>query len=103
MSTSLNVKMLIEPLRGEASSLIAVAIRNEERRDGRWHSVSLPTGNRVQLQAFPFFNRNGGEVHCLLAINTKFEEEKEFSFEEISDRDQRDYVERMEMEIRATQ
>ena len=103
MSTSLNVKMLIEPLRGEASSLIAVAIRNEERRDGRWHTVSLPTGNRVQLQAFPFVSRNGGEVHCLLAINTKFEEQKEFTFEEISDRDQRDYVERMEMEIRATQ
>lgn len=103
MSTSLNVKMLIEPLRTEASSLIAVALRNEQRRDGRWHNVSLPTGNRAQLQAFPFHSRNGGEVHCLLAINTKFEEQKEYSFEEISDRDQRDYVERMEMEIRSTQ
>ncbi|WP_315899389.1 PAS domain-containing protein [Leisingera aquaemixtae] len=103
MSTSLNVKMLIDPLRSEASSLIAVSIRNEERRDGRWHSVSLPTGNRVQLQAFPFLNHKGGEVHCLLAINSKFEEEKELKFEEISDRDQREYVERMELEIRSTQ
>ncbi|MDC0660209.1 PAS domain-containing protein [Leisingera sp. SS27] len=103
MSTSLNVKMLIEPLRSEAASLIAVSIRNEERRDGRWHNVSLPNGNRVQLQAFPFFSHKGGEVHCLLAINSKFEEQKEINFGEISDREQRDYVERMEMEIRSTQ
>lgn len=103
MSTSLNVKMLIEPLRTEAASLIAVSIRNEERRDGRWHNISLPNCNRVQLQAFPFFSRKGGEMHCLLAINSKFEEQKEINFGEISDREQRDYVERMELEIRSTQ
>lgn len=103
MSTSLNVKMLIDPLRSEASSLIAVAIRNEERRDGRWHSISLPNGNRIQLQAFPFYSRKGGEMHCLLAINSKFEEQKEIDFGEITDREQRDYVERMELEIRSTQ
>ncbi|MEW2911874.1 chemotaxis protein CheB [Leisingera sp. JC11] len=103
MSTSLNVKMLIDPLRSEASSLIAVAIRKEERRDGRWHNLSLPTGNRVQLQAFPFFSHKGGELHCLLAINSKFEEHKELNFEDISDRDQREYVERMELEVRTTQ
>jgi chemotaxis protein methyltransferase CheR/two-component system CheB/CheR fusion protein len=103
ISTSLSVKMLIDPLRGEASSLIAVAIRNEERRDGRWHKVSLPVGNRAQLQAFPFFNHKDGEVHCLLAINTRFEEEKEISLDEISNSGQREYVERMEIEIRSTQ
>lgn len=103
ISTSLSVKMLIEPLRSEAASLIAVAIRNETRRDGRWHKVSLPTGNRVQMQAFPFFHHRGGEVHCLLAINSRFEEHKEISLDQISDSDQRDYVERMELEIRSTQ
>ena len=103
MSTSLNVKMLIDPLRSEAASLIAVAIRKEERRDGRWHNLSLPNGNRVQLQAFPFFSHKGGELHCLVAINSKFEEQKELNFEEISDRDQREYVERMELEVRTTQ
>ncbi|WP_264211953.1 chemotaxis protein CheB [Leisingera thetidis] len=103
MSTSLNVKMLIDPLRTEASSLIAVAIRNEERRDGRWHDVSLPTGNRVQLQAFPFFNHKGGEMHCLLSITSRFEEQKEINFDVASNRGQRDYVERMELEIRSTQ
>ncbi|MBY6140028.1 PAS domain-containing protein [Leisingera daeponensis] len=103
MSTSLNVKILIEPLRSEAASLIAVAIRNEARRDGRWHKLSLPTGNRVQLQAFPFYHQKGGEAHCLLAINSRFEEHKEISLDEISDQDQRDYVERMELEIRSTQ
>ncbi|WP_019295151.1 MULTISPECIES: CheR family methyltransferase [unclassified Leisingera] len=103
MSTSLNVRMLIDPLRTEAASLIAVATRTEERRDGRWHKASLPNGNRVQLQAFPFINHKGGELHCLLAINSKFEEEKELNFSEISDREQRDYVERMELEIRSTQ
>ncbi|OBY25793.1 chemotaxis protein CheR [Leisingera sp. JC1] len=103
MSTSLNVKMLIDPLRSEASSLIAVATRKEERRDGRWHNLSLPTGNRVQLQAFPFFSHKGGELHCLLVINSKFEEQRELNLEDISDRDQREYVERMEQEVRSTQ
>lgn len=103
ISTSLSVKMLRDPLRSEASSLIAVAIRNEERRDGRWHKIALPGGNRVQMQAFPFFNQRDGEVHCLLAINTRFEEEKEISLDEISHSGQREYVERMEVEIRSTQ
>lgn len=103
ISTSLSVKMLIEPLRSEAASLIAIAIRSETRRDGRWHQVSLPTGNRVQLQAFPFYHHRGGEVHCLLAINAKFEEEKALSLDQISDSDQREYVQRMELEIRSTQ
>ncbi len=103
MPTSLNVKILMEPLRTEASSLIAVAIRNEERREGRWHAIVSPAGNRVQLQAFPFFHQSGGEVHCLLAINVKFEEDKDFRVEEISDQNQRAYVERMELEIRSTQ
>ncbi|MBT8153159.1 PAS domain-containing protein [Epibacterium ulvae] len=103
MPTSLNVKILKEPLRTEASSLIAVAIRNEERREGRWHAIDSPAGNRVQLQAFPYYHQTGGEVHCLLAINVKFEEDKEFRVEEISDHNQRAYVERMELEIRSTQ
>ncbi|WP_415920226.1 chemotaxis protein CheB [Tateyamaria sp. SN6-1] len=102
-STSLNIKMLIEPLLSEVTSLIAVSIRNEARRVGRWHSVSLPVGNRIQMSVFPFHNYKGGEMHCLVAIDTKFEEQLETDLEDITDKEQRAYVERMEMEVRSTQ
>lgn len=103
IATSLNVKMLMDPLRTEASSLIAVAMRSGERRDGRWHDLDLPTGNRVQLQAFPFSSREGGELHCLISINSIFEETRNVDLETISDLDQRAYMERMELEIKSTQ
>ncbi|WP_299376598.1 chemotaxis protein CheB [uncultured Tateyamaria sp.] len=102
-STALNVKMLIEPLRSEVSSLLAVALRNSSRRDGRWHTVSLSVGNRAQLQAFPFTSTKGGEVHCLIAVNARFEKEADVQVTDISDKEHRAYVERMEMEIRSTQ
>ncbi len=103
ISTSLNVKMLMDPLRTEAASLIAVAMRNGERRDGRWHDLDLPTGNRIQLQAFPFVSREGGELQCLISINSVFEETRNVNLETISDVDQRAYMERMELEIKSTQ
>lgn len=102
-STALNLKMLIEPLRAEASSLIAVALRNQTRRSGRWHSVSLPVGNRIQLQVFPYTSTKRGETHCLVGIETRFEDEKDVSLDDITDEEHRAYVERMEHEIRATQ
>ena len=103
MSTSLNLKMLIEPLRSEATSLIAVAMRNEERRSGRWHSVAMPVGNRIQLNVFPFHNYKGGEMHCLVSVDTKFEEQVDTNLSDITDEEQRAYIERMELEIRSTQ
>ncbi|MEL6564602.1 MAG: chemotaxis protein CheB [Pseudomonadota bacterium] len=103
MSTSLNLKMLIEPLRSEVTSLIAVAIRNEERRVGRWHTVTTQVGNRAQLSVFPFHSYKGGEMHCLVAIDTKFEAQVQTSLGDITDEEQRAYIERMEMEIRSTQ
>ncbi|WP_299144965.1 chemotaxis protein CheB [uncultured Tateyamaria sp.] len=102
-STALNIKMLIEPLRAEVASLIAVSLRSNSRRDGRWHTVSLPVGNRVQLQTFPFTSTKGGETHCLVAVNAKFEQEADIQLDDISDEEHRAYVERMETEIRATQ
>ncbi|WP_299627252.1 chemotaxis protein CheB [uncultured Tateyamaria sp.] len=102
-TTSLNVKMLIEPLRTEVTSLLSVAVRNETRRSGRWHSVSLPVGNRVRLQVFPFSSKSGGEMQCLVAVDAKFEEIQESRLTELEDADQRAYVERMELEIRSTQ
>lgn len=103
IATSLNIKMLMDPLRTEASSLIAVAMRNREQRAGRWHQINLPVGNRVQLCAYPFYSRSGGEMHCLVAINCRFEETKSITFDEISNSDQRAYMERMELEIKSTQ
>ncbi|MFL4471533.1 chemotaxis protein CheB [Tateyamaria armeniaca] len=102
-STALNLKMLIEPLRVEAGSLIAVALRNGARRSGRWHSVSLPVGNRVQMQVYPYSGSKGGETHCLVAIDARFEDEQEVKAEDISDEEHRAYVIRIEHEIRATQ
>ncbi|MEL6808912.1 MAG: chemotaxis protein CheB [Pseudomonadota bacterium] len=102
-STALNLNMLIDPLRAEAGSLIAVALRNDSRRSGRWHRVALPVGNRVQLQVFPYTGSKGGEVHCLVAIEAKFEDETEVNSDEISDADHRAYIKRMEHEISATQ
>lgn len=103
IATSLNLKMLVDPLRTDAASLIAVAMRNGERQNGRWHKMNLPIGNRVQLQAYPFYSRAGGEMHCLIGINCKFEETKSISLDEISDNDQRAYMEHMELEIKSTQ
>ncbi|WP_299041097.1 chemotaxis protein CheB [uncultured Tateyamaria sp.] len=102
-STSLNVRMLIDPLRTEAMSLMAVAVRNNGRRTGRWHRVSLPVGNRVQLQVYPFLGQRGGETQCLVAVNAKFEEESDTPSSNISDSDHRAYVEKMELEIKSTQ
>lgn len=102
VSTALSIKMLRDPLKAEAMSLISVAIKNQERRDGRWHTMTLPVGNRVQLQAFPFANQQGGEVQCLVAINTKFEEATPLQWSDTSDVEQRAYVQRMEHEIVAT-
>ncbi|MEO0400769.1 MAG: chemotaxis protein CheB [Pseudomonadota bacterium] len=102
-STALNIKMLIDPLRGEVASLIAVALRSKARREGRWHSVSLSQGNRAQLQVFPFSGNKGGEMHCLVAINTRFEKDADVRSDDITDKEQRAYVERMEVEIRSTQ
>lgn len=102
-ATSLNVRMLREPLKSEVLSMVSIAIRNKKRRDGRWHTVSLPMGNRLQMQVFPFESRDGGEVHCVVAINTKFEEELDVQSSDISNAKQRAYVERMEQEIRSTQ
>ncbi|MEM8655569.1 MAG: chemotaxis protein CheB [Pseudomonadota bacterium] len=102
-STSLNLRMLIDPLRTEAMSLMAVAIRNNGRRMGRWHRVSLHVGNQVQLQVFPFIGQKGGETQCLIAVNAKFEEVTETSLDEITDLDHRAYVEKMELEIKSTQ
>lgn len=102
-ATSLNVKMLIEPLSTEVTSLLSVAVRNETRRVGRWHSVSLSVGNRVRLQVFPFTNKTGGEMQCLVAVDAKFEEVPESRASDVEDADQRAYVERMELEIRSTQ
>ena len=102
-STSLNVRMLIDPLRTEAMSLMAVAIRNSGRRTGRWHRVSLPVGNHVQLQVYPFIGQRGGETQCLIAVNAKFEEETDTPLEDITDVDHRAYVEKMELEIKSTQ
>lgn len=101
-STALSVKMLIEPLRAEVSSLIAVAVRSQSKRTGRWHSVSLSVGNRIRLQVFPYSSTKRGEMHCLVAIDTKFEEEK-IVLDDIPDEEHRAHVERMEHEIRATQ
>ncbi|MEM6758448.1 MAG: chemotaxis protein CheB [Pseudomonadota bacterium] len=101
-STSLNLKMLIEPLRSECTSLIAVALRHESRRVGRWHNLNLSVGNKVQLQVYPFMNLKGGEIHALVSIDTKFEEQITAP-DAITDSDQRAYIERMEMEIRSTQ
>ncbi|MEL6452051.1 MAG: chemotaxis protein CheB [Pseudomonadota bacterium] len=102
-STALNIKMLIEPLRTEAASLIAVALRNQERRVGRWHTVSLHVGNRAQLEVYPFSGTRGGEMQCLMAVNAKFEQAANVDIDTISDKEQRAYVERMEVEIRSTQ
>ncbi len=102
-STALNLKMLIEPLRTEASSLIAVALRNQSRRSGRWHSVSLAVGNRVRLQVFPYTSTQRGETHCLVGIDAKFEDERDVPLEDITEEEHRAHVERMEQEIRATQ
>ena len=102
-STALNLKMLIEPLRVEAGSLIAVALRSGTRRSGRWHHVSLPVGNRVQMQVFPYSGHTGGEMQCLVAIDAKFEDESTVSAADITDDEHRAYVTRMEHEIRATQ
>lgn len=102
-STALNLKMLIEPLRAEASSLIAVALRSQSRRSGRWHSVSLAVGNRIQLQVYPYASSKRGETHCLVSIEARFEDVKDVPLEEITDTEHRAYVERMEHEIRATQ
>ena len=102
-STALNIKMLIEPLRTEVGSLIAVALRRESRRTGRWHRVSLPVGNRIQLQVYPYAGSKGGEVHCLIAIEAKFEDETELNSDALTDADHRAYIKRMEYEVRATQ
>lgn len=102
-TTALNLKMLIEPLRTEASSLIAVAVRSAAHRRGRWHKVSLPVGNRVRLQVFPYTSNKRGEVHCLVGIDAKFEDEQSVCAQDITDEEHRAYVERMEYEIRATQ
>ncbi|MEL7133320.1 MAG: chemotaxis protein CheB [Pseudomonadota bacterium] len=102
-STSLNLRMLIDPLRTEAMSLMAVAIRTNERRTGRWHNVSLHVGNQVQLQVFPFISQKGGETQCLVAVNAKFEEVTESALEDITDLDHRAYVEKIELEIKSTQ
>ncbi len=102
-STALSTKMLRDPLRTEALSLISVALRSEARRDGRWHEMSLPVGNRVQLQVFPFTNQPGGELQFLLAINAKFEDEPAQILSGDSALTQRAYIERMEQEVKATQ
>ena len=60
MSTSLNVKMLMAPLRTEASSLIAVAMRNEERREGRWHTIDLPNWQSGPTARHPVSQPPGG-------------------------------------------
>ena len=101
-STALNLRMLIEPLRVEASSLIAVAMRNMSRCSGRWHAVSLPTGNRVRLQVFPYTPTRGGESHCLIAIDAGFEEEQDVSVKDMRDEEQRASAWRMEHDLRAT-
>ncbi|WP_425041050.1 chemotaxis protein CheB [Primorskyibacter sp. S187A] len=103
MATSLNIKMLIEPLRSEAMSLLAVALRNEARREGRWHALNLPVGNRIQLQVYPFTHQAGGETQGLIAINSKFEDVPNLQSSDIEDNDQRAYVERIEQEIKSTQ
>ncbi|MEX0371566.1 MAG: chemotaxis protein CheB [Tateyamaria sp.] len=102
-STSLNVKMLIDPLKTEATSLMAVAIRNGARRTGRWHKVSLPVGTHLQLKVYPFIGQTGGEPQCLIAVDTKFEDATITEPEDFSDLDQRAYVEKMELEIKSTQ
>ncbi|APX11136.1 chemotaxis protein CheB [Tateyamaria omphalii] len=102
-STSLNVRMLIDPLRTEATSLIAVAIRNSARRTGRWHRVSLPVGNQVQLQVFPFMGQRGGEPQCLIGVNARFEDVSDSLSGDIENLDHRSYVEKMELEIKSTQ
>ncbi|MEO9682605.1 MAG: chemotaxis protein CheB [Tateyamaria sp.] len=102
-STALNLRMLIEPLRAEASSLIAVALRSQSRRIGRWHSVSLPVGNRIQLQVFPYNSTKRGEPHCLVGIDARFEDAKDAKIDDITDEEHRAYVGQMEHEIRATQ
>jgi len=88
-STALNLRMLIEPLRIEASSLIAVATRNMSRCAGRWHAVSLPTGNRVRLQVFPYTPTRGGETHCLIAIDARFDEEQDVIVKNMRDEEHR--------------
>jgi two-component system, chemotaxis family, CheB/CheR fusion protein len=102
-STALNIKMLIEPLRNEISSLIAVALRNRARREGRWHTVALSVGNRVQMQVYPFSGDQGGELQCLVSITARTEQDTGSDTDDTYDAEKRAYVERIESEINSTQ
>ena len=99
----LNVDMLIDPLRSEVPSLISLALRHETRRDGMWHDVNLPSGNRIQAQVFPFQLREDREMECLVAINTRQEDDSPSDQMEMGAAEQRAYVKRIENEVRRTQ
>ena len=100
-SLRLSTRILRRGLRDEAPGLIALAFRNKESRDGRWHNISGPGFNQVKMICFPIFATEG-EDRMLVAFHTRMQDTATAPIESLSDQERTQYILQIETEMQST-
>lgn len=99
---SMNTRLLRRPLRDEVISLISIALKTQTQRTSRWHELTLPDANRVRFVCYPISTSSGSNDNCLIAIQTK-QVDRTARDPGANPGEDRDYIERMEQDMRSTQ
>ena len=100
-SLRLSTRILRRGLRDEAPSLISVSFRQKEAREGRWHNISGPGFNQVQLICYPIFQLHGEDT-MLLGFRTRTKDTDAAPIESLSDQERTQYILQIETEMHST-
>ncbi len=101
-----DLKILIPDLRGEASSLINVALRSRSIRSGQWHLLPRSGHEEVRLTCYPIVTGAEGESDStgvvLIAVETRIREEQVGSPDTQDPLEQEQYIRQIEDEVIST-
>ena len=98
---SLSIRILKPALRAEATSLIAIAFKDQSSRRGRWHPIEGPGFNQVRMVCHPII-ASQGEDHMLVAFQTRQGVIEQAPAESLSDQERTQYILQIETEMQST-
>ncbi|MCB1352422.1 MAG: chemotaxis protein CheR [Rhodobacteraceae bacterium] len=103
-STRLDLKLslLKPPLRGEAPSLCAVALRRGSRRKGVLHELPGLDYTHVRMEAFPISMANDSEKYALLTFTTSSNETPDIDYEKLSNGTRESMLRQLQSEVLTT-
>ncbi len=98
----IGIRSLRKSLRDEISGLFATALKNKERRTGRWHDLDGAKFNQARSVCYPLPSTEDNEDHVLVAIETRMKDTPFEELEAMSETEQHTYIRQMELEIAQT-